>query len=146
MSESKLTGSNMQICRKMSAQNVMASISRTLAHRRESKALVNEVRFAVDRSKDKLYEPKQNKKVVRVLTVIAYLISVSLAAIILSLYYTFIWDPKDNIIVFRNSKAASAMSITCSNDTVPPHMISMELNNNNGNFYYTFYFLDIFMR
>lgn len=105
----------------------MASISRTLAHRRESKALVNEVRFAVDRSKDKLYEPKQNKKAVRVLTVIAYIISVSLAAIILSLYYTFIWDPKDSIAP-RTNKPASLISVLCSNDTLPLHKVSMEFN------------------
>ena len=40
------------------------------------------------------YEPKQNKKIIRLLTVIAYVISVSMAAIILSLYYVFLWDPK----------------------------------------------------
>jgi hypothetical protein len=42
----------------------------------------------------KLYESKQIRKVVRVLTVLAYLLSVSLAAIILSMYYLFLWDPK----------------------------------------------------
>jgi hypothetical protein len=42
----------------------------------------------------KLYESKKIRKVVRVLTVLAYLLSVSLAAIILSMYYLFLWDPK----------------------------------------------------
>jgi len=42
----------------------------------------------------KLYESKKIRKVVRVLTVLAYLLSVSLAAIILSVYYLFLWDPK----------------------------------------------------
>jgi len=42
----------------------------------------------------KLYESKKIRKVVRVLTVLAYLFSVSLAAIILSMYYLFLWDPK----------------------------------------------------
>jgi len=53
---------------------------------------------------DKLYEPKQNKKIVRIFTVILYMFSVSLGAILLSLYYVFIWknphtqalDKKDN--------------------------------------------------
>ena len=58
---------------------------------------------------DKLYEPKQNKKIVRspdnvvpqicnlnvsscrIFTVILYMFSVSLGAILLSLYYVFIW-------------------------------------------------------
>lgn len=42
--------------------------------------------------KDRLYEPK-NKKVIRILTVAAYVLCVSLAAIMLSLYYLFFWDP-----------------------------------------------------
>ncbi|XP_066961786.1 uncharacterized protein [Macrobrachium rosenbergii] len=47
-----------------------------------------------DEAKEGKYEPKQNKKIVRLLTVIAYVISVSMAAIILSLYYVFLWDPQ----------------------------------------------------
>ncbi|KAJ9589817.1 hypothetical protein L9F63_027922 [Diploptera punctata] len=43
---------------------------------------------------DKLYEPKKKRKIIRVLTVVAYVLSVSLAAIMLSLYYVFLWDPK----------------------------------------------------
>lgn len=44
---------------------------------------------------DALYERKRDKKTVRVLTVIIYVFSVSLAAIMLSLYYVFFWEPKD---------------------------------------------------
>lgn len=40
-----------------------------------------------------LYEPKPNKKAIRILTVAAYMLCVSLAAIMLSLYYVFFWDP-----------------------------------------------------
>jgi len=42
---------------------------------------------------EKLYEPKANKKLLRVLTVIGYCFCVSLIAILLSLYYLFIWNP-----------------------------------------------------
>ncbi|XP_051169383.1 uncharacterized protein LOC127286823 [Leptopilina boulardi] len=84
----------MQFSRKMSAQNVMASVSRALGTHRDSKC-PNEIKLAQHESKESIYEPKHNKKLIRVLTVIAYLISVSLAAIILSLYYAFIWDPRD---------------------------------------------------
>ncbi|CAH4031881.1 unnamed protein product [Pieris brassicae] len=42
-----------------------------------------------------LYERKRDKKSVRVLTVIIYVFCVSLAAIMLSLYYVFFWEPKD---------------------------------------------------
>ncbi|XP_018899605.1 uncharacterized protein inaF-D [Bemisia tabaci] len=58
------------------------------------------VMLAGEEAKDKLYEPKNKKKLVRVLTVIAYMFSVSLAAIMLSLYYMFLWSP-------RNETAAS---------------------------------------
>lgn len=40
-----------------------------------------------------LYERNQNQKALKVLTVAAYMIFVSMAAIILSFYYVFIWDP-----------------------------------------------------
>ncbi|XP_066998469.1 putative transmembrane protein INAFM2 isoform X2 [Anabrus simplex] len=43
---------------------------------------------------DKLEKPKPKRKIIRVLTVMAYVLSVSLAAIMLSLYYVFLWDPK----------------------------------------------------
>ncbi|XP_018328916.1 uncharacterized protein LOC108739496 isoform X2 [Agrilus planipennis] len=49
------------------------------------------VKFAGEEAKDRMYEPKEKKKLVRVLTVIAYIFFVSLAAIMLSLYYVFIW-------------------------------------------------------
>lgn len=81
--------------RKMSAHNVMASIGRTLGNRESKTPAANEIRFAGDERKDKLYEPKHKQKLVRVLTVIAYVIFVSMAAILLSLYYTFVWNPKD---------------------------------------------------
>ena len=57
----------------------------------------NDVRYSTAEAaaaNDKLYESKKIRKVVRVLTVLAYLLSVSLAAIILSMYYLFLWDPK----------------------------------------------------
>ncbi|KAJ3648896.1 hypothetical protein Zmor_020665 [Zophobas morio] len=50
------------------------------------------VKLAGDEAKDRLYEPKHKKKLVRVLTVIAYVFFVSLAAIMLSLYYVFLWN------------------------------------------------------
>ncbi|GIX73335.1 uncharacterized protein CDAR_190261 [Caerostris darwini] len=43
--------------------------------------------------KTPLSKRKQHKKLVRLLTVMAYVFSVSLGAIVLSLYYVFLWDP-----------------------------------------------------
>lgn len=53
------------------------------------------IKLAKDDSVEKLYESKKNQRTVRVLTVCAYVFSVSLAAIILSAYYVFIWNPTD---------------------------------------------------
>jgi len=92
------TKSRMQLPRKMSAHNVMASIGRTLGNRESKPPASNEIRFAGDERKDKLYEPKHKQKLVRVLTVVAYVIFVSMAAILLSLYYTFVWNPKDQAV------------------------------------------------
>ena len=39
------------------------------------------------------YEPKQNTKIFRILTVLIYVFTVSFGAILLSLYYLFLWDP-----------------------------------------------------
>jgi hypothetical protein len=58
-------------------------------------SLPNGVKFAGEESKDRMYEPKHTKKLIRVLTVVAYIFSVSLAAIMLSFYYVFLWNPKD---------------------------------------------------
>lgn len=88
----------MQLPRKMSAHNVMASIGRTLGKGETKPTAPNEIRFAGDERKDKLYEPKHKQKLIRVLTVVAYVIFVSMAAILLSLYYTFVWNPKDQAI------------------------------------------------
>ena len=59
----------------------------TIPSRKKSKKNTNEV------TKFYRYEPKEHKKMVRILTVVAYVICVSMAAIVLSLYYVFLWDP-----------------------------------------------------
>lgn len=68
-------------------------ISSTEAQWIKANALVDTtVKLAGEEAKDRLYEPKHKKKLVRVLTVIAYVFCVSLAAIMLSLYYVFLWN------------------------------------------------------
>ncbi|EAA06218.2 AGAP000104-PA [Anopheles gambiae str. PEST] len=54
------------------------------------------IKLAGEDSKDRLYEAKQNQKAIRILTVAAYVLCVSLVAIMLSLYYIFFWDPSTN--------------------------------------------------
>ncbi|XP_065076409.1 uncharacterized protein inaF-D [Ochlerotatus camptorhynchus] len=54
------------------------------------------IKLAGEDSKDRLYEAKQNQKAIRILTVAAYVLCVSLVAIMLSLYYIFLWDPSTN--------------------------------------------------
>ncbi|KAG5890149.1 hypothetical protein JTB14_010167 [Gonioctena quinquepunctata] len=48
-------------------------------------------------SKDAFFDPKPKPKIIRVLTVLAYVLSVSMAAILLSIYYIFMWDGKPHI-------------------------------------------------
>ncbi|KAJ8973528.1 hypothetical protein NQ317_014253 [Molorchus minor] len=54
-------------------------------------------------SKDAMFEPKPKPKMIRVLTVIAYVLSVSMAAILLSIYYIFIWEGQPQIGSRRSS-------------------------------------------
>lgn len=44
-------------------------------------------------------EHKQTPKVIRVLTVIGYILAVSMVAIMLSLYYILMWNPPDIVDV-----------------------------------------------
>lgn len=54
----------------------------------------SEIHFPhIESQSTNIYESKQNRKIIRLLTVIAYMFAVSLAAIVLSLYYLFLWDP-----------------------------------------------------
>ena len=111
----------MQLPRKMSAHNVMASIGRTLGNRESKPPASNEIRFAGDERKDKLYEPKHKQKLVRVLTVVAYVIFVSMAAILLSLYYTFVWNPKDQAVRrMRIDKQECSKTPSLDSLTTPP--------------------------
>ncbi|XP_011496548.1 PREDICTED: uncharacterized protein LOC105361139 [Ceratosolen solmsi marchali] len=43
--------------------------------------------------KDALYENRERKKIVRIITVTAYMFSVSFVGIVLSAYYIFLWHP-----------------------------------------------------
>ena len=89
-----------------------------------SSSLPNGVKFAGEESKDRMYEPKHTKKLVRVLTVIAYVFSVSLAAIMLSFYYVFLWNPKD--IHHRNVHPTTPTPIAPP-DTACPHAVGANL-------------------
>lgn len=51
------------------------------------------------------YEANKTPKILRVLTVCAYLICVSLAAIMLSVYYIFLWEPKRHDAVTPHGNA-----------------------------------------
>ncbi|XP_005107620.1 putative transmembrane protein INAFM2 [Aplysia californica] len=49
--------------------------------------------FTADKGKNKM-AAKTNKKWVRLATVLAYVLAVSLAAIVLATYYSLIWEPR----------------------------------------------------
>ncbi|KAL1501122.1 hypothetical protein ABEB36_006507 [Hypothenemus hampei] len=48
-------------------------------------------------ARDDFPQPKKNPKAIRVLTVLAYVLSVSMAAILLSIYYIFMWHSKPHL-------------------------------------------------
>ncbi|KAG7204090.1 hypothetical protein KM043_001941 [Ampulex compressa] len=48
-----------------------------------------------------IYENRGTKKIVRLITVIAYLFSVSFVAIVLSAYYLFLWEPPNPRLIQR---------------------------------------------
>ncbi|KYM96466.1 hypothetical protein ALC62_12833 [Cyphomyrmex costatus] len=48
-----------------------------------------------------IYENRGSKKIIRVLTVMAYLFSVSFVAILLSAYYIFLWEPPNPKLIQR---------------------------------------------
>ncbi|CAH1279894.1 unnamed protein product [Diabrotica balteata] len=48
-------------------------------------------------SKDAFFDPKPKPKMIRVLTVLAYVLSVSMAAIFLSIYYIFMWNGEPHL-------------------------------------------------
>lgn len=51
--------------------------------------------FSSEKNKNKM-AAKSNKKWVRLATVLAYVLAVSLAAIVLATYYSLIWEPELN--------------------------------------------------
>lgn len=53
----------------------------------------DKIKLPVTETISRFYQPQQNRKAIRILTVAVYVLCVSLAAIMLSLYYIFIWDP-----------------------------------------------------
>lgn len=59
-----------------------------------------------------LYERQQNQKALKVLTVAAYILFVSMAAIILSFYYIFIWDPTSKPIQPRPTPSCNSGMLT----------------------------------
>lgn len=96
----------------MRTRITMSAISGSLLdHQRR-----NDARFASEQSKEKIPDGQQNKKIVRLLTVIVYVFSVSLAAIILSLYYVFLWDSKISPSTNSTAKGNSVPCI-CRNST-----------------------------
>jgi hypothetical protein len=47
-----------------------------------------------DEQPEQKQEEESESKIIRILTVMAYLSSVSMGAVLLSMYYIFLWDPK----------------------------------------------------
>lgn len=62
---------------------------------------------AVDTTKqDALYEPREPKKIIRLITVIAYMTSVSFVGVTLSAYYIFLWHPPNPRLMHAQAMSA----------------------------------------
>lgn len=68
--------------------------------------------YTGDKNKTKMAS-KSNKKWVRLATVLAYILAVSLAAIVLAIYYSVLWEPTD-IINPNTSTSATPNSTSAS--------------------------------
>lgn len=104
----------------MKIQDLIAYIIRIICNYEEK--IGNEVRLAGYEVKEKLYEPKRKQRLVRILTVMAYIVFVSMAAILLSLYYTFIWNPKDVLIKLKTKP--ECVNAKLSNPLITPPSIN----------------------
>ena len=74
--------------------------------------------YTGDKSKTKMAS-KSNKKWVRLATVLAYVLSVSLAAIVLAIYYSLMWNPD----IQDNSSPTTVSPIT-----TPDNATQQEIN------------------
>ncbi|XP_017784175.1 PREDICTED: uncharacterized protein LOC108567908 [Nicrophorus vespilloides] len=81
----------------------------------KASSIDSNVKLAGEEAKDRLYEPKHKKKLVRVLTVVAYVFFVSLAAIMLSLYYVFLWSGNQKDTIKDTSRPIQQTHNMCNN-------------------------------
>lgn len=89
-------------------------------------SLVNSKDVALLKEEER--KKKSPPKIIRVLTVLAYILSVSMAAILLSIYYIFMWneqktyDPYNESVVPSTSVASSTfMEVEEANITTPDY-------------------------
>uniref|UniRef100_A0ABD2XEX4 Uncharacterized protein n=1 Tax=Trichogramma kaykai TaxID=54128 RepID=A0ABD2XEX4_9HYME len=54
---------------------------------------------------DALYEDREPKKIIRLITVTAYMVSVSFVGIVLSIYYVFLWHPPNPRLMHAQAQA-----------------------------------------
>lgn len=57
---------------------------------------------SVSNTNNTMYDRKPLSKAIRVFTVLVYILCVSLAAILLSIYYIFIWDGQPTLTVIKS--------------------------------------------
>lgn len=80
--------------------------------------------YTADKTPKAKMGSKTNKKCIRLATVVAYIICVSLAAIILAIYYSLIWRPDIKSATGSPTGATTQMTGTASPVTITPSSIS----------------------
>ncbi|KAL3872771.1 hypothetical protein ACJMK2_035972 [Sinanodonta woodiana] len=71
---------------------------------------------------------KTNKKWVRLATVLAYVLAVSLAAIVLAIYYSLIWDPQLTKTTLPTATVRSSLDIVTTESTLNKTMTATHVS------------------
>jgi hypothetical protein len=85
----------------------------------------SEIHYPGVQNPSRIYESKKNRKIVRIMTVLAYVFAVSLAAIVLSLYYVFLWNPN-----MQRHNSTNSNIINLNTNTEVPLLTVTHINSN----------------
>ena len=67
---------------------------------------------------DAMYEDREPKKIIRIITVSAYMVSVSFVGIVLSVYYIFLWHPPNPRLMHAQAISAHSEALRADDDSL----------------------------
>lgn len=72
-----------------------------------------------DQSKTSAFSDKTRQKWIRLLTVLVYILSVSVSAVLLAVYYGIFWYPEPKLIITSPSDALLSQSTSSATRSIP---------------------------